>query len=152
MRNILIFITFMLSSVAAAAAGDAFPGVQKLMTAEEFKAAGLDKLSTQERQALDTWLTKFTATEAPALLETNEEVKEVQAAHVISANIKQPFEGWSGKTVFYLDNGQVWRQRLDGRMVYNGEDTAVEIKKNFLGFYKMRHIASDRSVGVSRIK
>ena len=152
MRNVLILIVFMLYSLATTAADDAFPGVQKLMTAEEFKAAGLDKLNTQERQALDTWLTKFTATEAPALLETNEEVQEVQAAHVISANIKPPFDGWDGKTVFYLDNGQVWRQRLDGRMAYSGEDTAVEIKKNFLGFYKMRHIASDRSVGVSRIK
>ena len=152
MRNILIFITFMLSSVAAAAAGDAFPGVQKLMTAEEFKAAGLDKLSTQERQALDTWLTKFTATEAPALLESNEEVKEVQAAHVISANIKQPFEGWSGKTVFYLDNGQVWRQRLRGRHVYRGDDTRVVIKKNAFGFYRLTHLATGKSVGVKQVR
>ena len=152
MRNFLILLTFSLLTAPVSAADATFPGIDKLMTAEEYKASGLDKLNAQEREALDAWLMKFTATEAPALLETNEEVQEVQAEHVISANIKPPFDGWDGKTVFYLDNGQVWRQRLDGRMAYNGEDTAVEIKKNFLGFYKMRHIASDRSVGVSRIK
>lgn len=152
MRKLLILLTFSLFTASAPADDAAFPGIEKLMTAEEYKASGLDKLTTQERKALDAWLMKFTATEAQVLLETNEEVQVVQADHVISANIRPPFDGWDGKTVFYLDNGQVWRQRLDGRMAYSGDDTAVEIKKNFLGFYKMRHIASDRSVGVSRIK
>ena len=148
----LIIMAFMCLSISALAADEAFPGVEKLMTAEEYEASGLDKLQPEERKALNAWLIKFTATEAQALLDTSEEVKEVQAEHVITANIKQPFDGWDGKTVFYLDNGQVWRQRLDGRVAYNGEDTAVEIKQNFLGFYKMRHLASGRSVGVSRIK
>ncbi|RLQ22162.1 hypothetical protein DWB85_09520 [Seongchinamella sediminis] len=147
MRYLLIILLLAFPAVA-----DDFPGIEKLMTPEEFKAAGLDKLSPGERQALDTWLVKFTATEAPGLLQTNENVQQVQDAHVITANVKQPFDGWDGSTLFYLDNGQVWRQRLAGRVVYNGEDTAVEIKKNFLGFYKLHHLASGRSVGVTRVK
>ena len=152
MRYSLIILLILTFTAAASAAEGDFPGIEKLMSPEEFSAAGLDKLSSEERQALDAWLVKFTATEAPALLQTNEDIQEAQAAHVIAANVKQPFNGWDGNTVFYLDNGQVWRQRLAGKVVYNGEDTAVEIKQNFLGFYKLHHLASGRSVGVTRIK
>lgn len=151
MRYSLI-ILLALAFTSATAGADDFPGIEKLMSPEEFSAAGLDKLSAEERQALDSWLIKFTATEAPGLLQTNENVQKVQDAHVIEARVKQPFTGWDGNTVFYLDNGQVWRQRLAGRVVYKGEDSAVEIKKNFLGFYKLHHLASGRSVGVTRIK
>ena len=152
MRNIMILMLLLCFTASAKAADDPFPGVEKLMTEEEFKASGLDKLSEEERKALDNWLLHYTATEAPAMLINNEDVKEVEAKHVIVANIKPPFKGWDGNTVFYLDNGQVWQQRLSGRVTYQGEDTAVEIKKNFLGFYKLHHLASGRSIGVSRVK
>ena len=152
MRNTLFFmILLLISSPGWADEGD-FPGVQKMMTEEEFKAAGLEKLSEAEREALNTWLIQYTATEAPTMLVTNEDVKEVEAKHVTKANVKPPFRGWDGNTVFYLDNGQIWRQRLKGHVVYQGEDTAVEIKKNLMGFYKLHHPASGRSVGVSRVQ
>lgn len=152
MRKLLLIMAFSLVSASVTGSESDFPGVQELMSEEEFKAAGLDKLSPEERRALDGWLLQYTATEAPEMLISSEEVKEVEAQHVIQANVKQPFTGWEGNTVFYLDNGQVWRQRLDGRVTYNGDDTAVEIKKNFFGFYKLHHLDSDRSVGVSRIQ
>ncbi|PLW70801.1 hypothetical protein [Pseudohalioglobus lutimaris] len=152
MRNLLFLLPLAYFISNATAADEAFPGIEKLMSSEEFKAAGLDKLSEAERTALNAWLLHYTATEAPTMLITNEDVKEVEAKHVIQANVKPPFKGWDGNTVFYLDNGQVWRQRLNGRVVYQGEDTAVEIKKNFLGFYKLYHVASGRSIGVSRVK
>lgn len=152
MRNLLFLLIFLtLPTLSAANEGD-FPGVQELMTEEEYKATGLDKLSSEERKALDAWLLQYTATEAPEMLITSEDVQEAEASHVITANIKQPFNGWDGDTVFYLDNGQVWRQRLGGRVAYQGDDTAVEIKKNFMGFYKLHHLASGRSVGVSRVR
>lgn len=70
----------------------------------------------------------------------------------LHATVKEPFKGWSGKTVFYLDNGQVWRQRVSGRYTYMGEDNRVVISKNRLGFYEMRLVDADRSVGVKRVK
>ena len=152
MRSTLFLLGLILFASFAKADSDSFPGVERLMTEAEFRSAGLNKLSDAERQALDNWLLHYTATEAPSMLLNNEDVKEVEAKHVIVANIKPPFNGWDGNTIFYLDNGQVWRQRLSGRVVYQGEDHAVEIKKNFLGFYKLHHLDSGRSIGVSRIK
>ena len=56
------------------------------------------------------------------------------------------------RQVFYLDNGQIWKQRLRGRHVYNGDDTRVVIKKNFMGFYKLTHLATGKSVGVKLVR
>ena len=152
MRSILAFIILLSALTPAAADTEEFPGVEKLMSEEQYRAAGLDKLTPAEREALNDWLIGYTALEATVMLRTNEEVKEVEQTHEIRARIKAPFKGWTGETVFRLDNGQVWRQRLQGRMVYSGEDTEVVIKKNFMGFYKMTHLASGRSVGVSIVQ
>lgn len=70
----------------------------------------------------------------------------------LHATVKEPFKGWSGKTVFYLDNGQVWRQRASGRYTYMGGDNRVVISKNSWGFFEMRLVEADRSVGVKRVK
>ena len=70
----------------------------------------------------------------------------------LHASVKEPFKGWSGKTVFYLDNGQVWRQRASGRYTYMGEDNRVVISKNSWGFYELRLVDADRSIGVKRVR
>jgi hypothetical protein len=145
----LLVLLLLSSTIAATAAEEtAFPGIEGLMSAEQYRAAGLDKLTPAEREALNSWLLTYTAVDAPGMLRDNEEVKEAEQSHEVQASIKQPFKGWSGETVFYLDNGQIWRQRLPGNMVYRGEDNRVVIKKNFLGFYKMTHLATGKSVGV----
>ena len=100
------------------ALADTFPGVETLMSAEQFKAAGLHKLTPAEREALDRWLVSYTAEEAPEMLRSNPEVRAAEEAIRIEARINQPFNGWTGDTIFYLDNGQVWRQRLKGRFWY----------------------------------
>lgn len=149
----LLFLTVACSMPALAAGPEGeFPGVEKLMSSEEYRAAGLDKLSDVERAALNRWLVTYTAAEAPTLLRSNPEVIAADESIRIEANIKPPFEGWSGETLFYLDNGQVWRQRLPGRYLHRGDDTAVVIDKNFLGFYRMTVTATDKTVGVSRVR
>ena len=70
----------------------------------------------------------------------------------LHATVLEPFQGWSGKTIFYLDNGQVWKQRSSGHHTYTGDDNQVIISKNAMGFYEMRLLAADRSVGVNRVK
>lgn len=139
-------------SAAPALATDAFPGVEKLMSTEQFEAAGLHKLTPAEREALDRWLVSYTAEEAPEMLRSNPEVRAAEESIRIEARIKQPFEGWSGDTLFYLDNGQVWRQRLRGRYFHRGDDAAVVIEKNLLGFYKMTVTSSGKSIGVTRLR
>jgi len=71
---------------------------------------------------------------------------------VLHAEVLPPFRGWNGKTIFRLDNGQVWRQRSSGHHTYTGDDRRVVISKNAMGFYEMRLLAADRSIGVKRVK
>jgi hypothetical protein len=131
--------------------GKDFPGIEALMSPEDYARAGLDKLTPAERQALDAWLVRYTAGDAEVVRETSKEVKEAATSTQIEARIVPPFAGWDGKTVFRLDNGQVWRQRLPGQYRYTGEDTAIVIKKNFFGFYVLTHTATGRSIGVELV-
>ena len=67
------------------------------------------------------------------------------------AMIQGRFSGWSGKTVFPLDNGQVWRQRHGGRYRHTDDDQSVRIYKNLLGMWQMKVLSTGRSVPVRRI-
>ena len=79
-------------------------------------------------------------------------VRIVLAAKGLEARIVAPFSGWSGQTLFRLDNGQVWRQRIKGRYMFDGDDTRVVITRNFLGYYNLTLVSTGRSVGVEPVR
>jgi hypothetical protein len=136
---------------AALAQDQEFPGIERLMSKEEFRATGLEKLTPEERKALDAWLLKYTAGEAK-ILQSSEPVREAEDEEdfEIVSRITGDFTGWSGKTVFHLENGQTWVQRLEGRYRYDGPpNPEVRIDRNWLGFYRMTLIETGRRVGVS---
>lgn len=122
------------------------------MSKEEFAASGLEKLTKQEKAALNNWLIQYTIGDGPVIRRTNQEVVEAEKSRQVITAIRQPFTGWSGDTLFYLDNGQIWRQRLPGKYHHNGSDTSVLIQKNFFGFYVLKMSKTGKSVGVSRVK
>lgn len=143
---VALCVTPFLQSVADE---EGFPGIEKLMTGDEYRAAGLDKLSPDEKRALDEWLIRYTGGEAAVLQETSEEVREAKRDFVIESRITGDFTGWSGETYFKLENGQLWQQRLDGNYRYKGPaNPEVRIDRNWLGFYRMTLIESGRSIGV----
>eukprot|EP00494_Astrolonche_serrata_P017904 UN18094 len=109
-----------LASASRADETSTFPGVQRLMSDQEYSDSGLDKLSPEEIRALNQWLIRYTAGEAQVLVTTNEEVKEADRSLEILSSIVSPFKGWSGDTVFRLENGQVWQQRRRGNYFYDG--------------------------------
>ena len=148
MRKFLILCITGVFCLSASA--EQFPGVEKLMTAQEQQAAGLHKLSEEEKRALNQWLIRYTANEAPVIVRRVEEVKEVQDQDIVS-RIDGQFIGWSGKTVFKLQNGQIWKQRLKGRWKYIADSPEVVIRKNWLGYYVME-VDGKRMIGVSRVK
>lgn len=148
----LLLLLLSFTTLAIRADSDPFPGIQKLMSAEEYEASGMSKLSPAELDSLNKWLIEYTAWEAPTQRRISEDVQEATKSFEIRANLKPPFNGWTGKTIFYLDNGQVWRQRHKGRFTYDGEAHAVIISKNFLGFHVLTHIATGKSIGVSRVE
>ena len=76
---------------------------------------------------------------------------EPEVSEPFEAEIVGPFSGWSGKTVFTLSNGQVWRQRSGSNYRHTAKGQAVAIKKNFLGLWTLTILSSGRTVGVYRI-
>ena len=125
------------------------------MTPEEFEASGLEKLSPQEIEALNRWIVRYTAHEAPEVRRQDEVVKK-EAAKADSDGFKSriagEFSGWEGNTVFRLQNGQVWKQRLPGRWHYRAESPEVELHKNMMGFWVLKVVEADESIGVKRLQ
>ncbi len=82
-------------------------------------------------------------------------LEEQRAAEtkLIRSRIDGTFDGWSGKTEFALENGQVWRQSGGGKLVAKEiERPEVEIKRGFMGVYYLKIDGYNPTVKVRRIK
>jgi len=80
-----------------------------------------------------------------------EDVDDDDAPDGIRARIVGRFEGWDGKTLFRLDNGQVWRQTGAGRYKFVADDPEVTIERAAIG-YKLRLVETERAVQVRRVQ
>jgi len=156
----LLLTVLLLSTSAPALLGDDPPNVKSLMTPQDFSESGLDKLSPAELEHLSEWVERYRegAVVGPEVKKKPSQMNEEEKAEYqekmdaeIVAKVVPAFVGWSGKTVFKLDNGQVWVQRMPGTFRYNGPDSTVKLTRNVLGRYVMTHEASNRSIGVKRV-
>ncbi|MEQ9452378.1 MAG: hypothetical protein RJQ07_12420 [Pseudomonadales bacterium] len=175
-----VFVTTLMSVEGFAAE----TRLESEMTAEEFKASGLHKLTDAELRALALWIDRQQAlpqpdktlaqpaapVQAPARpqpapqpkpkvvdpvasfgQEQIEQQPDASLPESISSRIVGEFRGWNGSTVFRLQNGQVWRQRVGGK--YRSAlrtDPEVVVEKGRFGYY-LKLVESGRSVGVKRI-
>ena len=81
----LLCLSVALASAAGAAVAaepGKWKGVQEMMEEEEFRAAGLDKLTPEELERLNDWLARFIAQDAEHIVRTDEKLKELQSAPV----------------------------------------------------------------------
>lgn len=79
----------------------------------------------------------------------NEFVQVEQISNVIEATITNDFNGWSGDTIFVLDNGQTWQQNEYAyRYQYSYRPKAIIYDS---GYGTKIHVEGDK-VGVKRIK
>lgn len=144
----------LLACLCAVALADERPDVRTLMTPGEFEAAGLGKLSPEEIEALNRWVLRYTVKDVPEIRTHNDVVREeVRKAETegVRTRIAGEFRGWYGDTVFRLENGQVWRQRLPGKWYHKANSPEVELKKNVMGYWVLRVVDADRSIGVKRV-
>lgn len=161
MRNMLnrhltlpMMILWFVCTVPMASAEEetqAWHGIEKMMTPEEYRAAGLDKLEPGEIERLNQWILRFIAYDSQIVAQSDAAVQKLQNTPV-KRRIAGKFTGWDGKTVFTLDNGEVWRQRLPGRYAVVMENPEVEIFRNLLGFHELKILKTGKRIGVSRIK
>jgi hypothetical protein len=159
MKRTYFFVCVLLASLASLPAAEpenpAFPGVQKAMTPEQYEAAGLSKLEPTERAKLDEFIRNYVAVsnEKVATSAVDKAVKEnkVSAPEVIQSRIVGPFTGYTGRTVFTLENGQRWAQsQFDNAYFPKIDSPPVVIVKSGFG-YRM-YIAGGGAIRVSKVK
>ena len=139
-RHLLVAVLM----VCAAPAAFAQQALEQQMTAGEFRAAGLDKLSADELANLNRWLQGQVQEEATVAVEQAREEGRQQARQQaeaeavgrrsdstpdgpIKSSIVGEFNGFGRGQRYTLENGQVWEQtdaaRLEGVRISNPEVT-----------------------------
>lgn len=142
------------------------PDIRNLMSVSEYTRSGLDKLSKQQVDALNTWLAKYThsicptsakpemapskATTASSARNFGNPPREVSTTDRIVSHIAGEFHGWTGQTKFRLSNGQVWIQAGPGYYETDMKSPKVVIKKLLIG-YILQVNGNGKEVFVRRI-
>lgn len=153
-----------------------FANLRESMTADEFKAAGLDKLSDAELAALSGWLTRKVGAETARAVEqvrqetqtaitqakddTRKQVEQENRGFFdfgsdepIKSTLAGEFKGFSKGNRYTLANGQVWEQieaaSLNGVRKTN---PAVTIKPGLFNNWFLRIDGYNTPAKVRRIK
>jgi hypothetical protein len=122
------------------------------MSAKEFEAAGLRKLSTDELRALNTWLRTYTQAVVQTAAQGSPTASKASVApDLIESNIDGEFQGWEGETIFKLLNGQIWQQSSYAYTYHYAYSPRVLIYKSGAG-YKMKVDGVSREIAVRRLK
>ena len=171
LRIATMVLACFLCSVALAA--DKPLDVRDVMTATQFHATGLDKLTPEQLDAFNAWLATYAHAHAPATAiaasaavapaapasavpmpaaavaapnpapsatSTASFGKETMTSEQrgepdrIESRILGNFNGWNGRSVFTLENGQVWQQADSSSFDVSLQDPKVVIKRLGLGY------------------
>ena len=103
-------VIFGFAKPAGAAREEISGSIQQMMTPEEFKAAGLDKLSPEELQKLDAWLQGYRQVAEQVAEKKATARAERTKMDLIVSRVDGSFLGLTGRTVIRLEDGTVWRQ------------------------------------------
>lgn len=128
------------------------PTLEERMSADDFRASGLNGLSPQQLAHLNQWLSAHEG-DGGGSASGRGFYPDEGAREKVESRITGTFTGWMGNTVFQLDNGQSWRQAESGRF-YTGSMTnpEVTIKPMILGSWLMKIEGCGCSVRVQRVK
>jgi hypothetical protein len=145
LRNFLIgcalsgFFGILILPEPARAAPEPMSGsIQEMMTPEEFRAAGLNKLTPDELQKLDAWLQGYR--------QVTEQAAEKKAAKssrakmdLVVSRVDGTFNGLTGRTIIRLEDGTVWKQaNADDRYHSTVTDHPAAAVIHGIFGYKMR--------------
>ena len=98
---------------ARAAQPEMSGNIKEMMSADEFKAAGLNKLSADELQRLDAWLQGYrqvTEQAAEKKATTKASAESHAKMDVLVSRVDGTFNGLTGRTIIRLEDGTVWKQ------------------------------------------
>lgn len=168
-RVILAGLIFGIAIEVSAQSG----GFLSSLTLEQKEKLGLHLLTADQQAALEQAVESYRSkTEAAAVntakeaavadYKRAEEPSVVQRALDIfrrkqeedrqerfTARLRGEFSGWTGRTIFQLDNGQIWKQAAsDVYVTKPGMDVEVVIYKSKSGYWRLR-ILDDRGAWVT---
>ena len=164
MNKIMITVLSLATTVSALAA-EGFSSVEEQMTGKEFTAAGLDKLSQQELDALNDWIRRHSVAtlDAPkqgaATAYSTEDRRGLKDADdkkdrtTITSTLVGKFRGWDGQATFKLENGMVWVQ-ADKDKFYTKEieNPTVIIEPGMFGTWRLHIEGFNSECKVKRIQ
>ena len=84
--------------------------IQQIMTPEEFKAAGLSKLTLDELARLNAWLQGYRQVTEQAAEKKATARAERTKLDVLVSRVDGTFNGLTGRTIIRLEDGTVWKQ------------------------------------------
>jgi hypothetical protein len=151
--------SFALAGLAAAQNSD-FPGVQRAMSPQAFDAAGLNKLSPEERARLDEFIRGYAqaTSEKAATAAVDQAAREGKVRRnepeIVQSALVGRFTGYSGRDSFTLENGQVYKQSQQVSRSFPPVDSPpVLVVKgtSMLAGYRM-YIAGGGNIRVVRVK
>jgi hypothetical protein len=156
MRRMLATTLVLLTLASGSAFGQQFSSLEERMSAAEFKAAGLDKLSPEELARLNAWLSREvdeTAREVAASVPADQ--RGFRETGDIATRIVGKFTGWNGRDGrFTLSNGQVW-QSIDPNARFGGvelDSPEVVVEQGAFGSWYLSVVGYNSRVQVKRIK
>lgn len=112
------------------------PRIEQQMTAEQFRAAGLDRLDARQLEQLNAWLNRTLASETSKAADAATEQAASQrrgfldgraAREVVASRVVGEFAGFAQGRRYTLENGQVWRQ-TDSATLAGVRLTAPQVK------------------------
>ena len=136
-------------------AADQYVPLQQRMSPEEFKAAGLDKLSPDELKNLDSWLSGHGKVVTKMVDQSGKPVfyLPTEKPGPVKAHVQGEFVGFTGHSQYALDNGQVWKQADTTRIsCMNSANPKVTIRRSLMGNWMMAVDGCNDTTSMVRVK
>ena len=161
---VILSLTMPLSVIAA----EGFSSLEEQMSGKEFTATGLDKLTPEELEALNNWIRNHSIAtldqpkggnygvagdvdEDERGFKNKDDSKEDKSP--INSRIKGSFTGWTGHTVFTLENGMIWEQ-TDKEKFYTKsvQNPEITITPGMFGTWRLSMVGHNSACRVKRIQ
>ncbi len=155
MRRLLITSLFVLTLASGTVLAQQFSSLEERMSEAEFKAAGLDKLSPEELNALNGWLATRVGGGAAAAAGADTVGFPAQTSDaIIISSITGEFRGWDGRGErITLDNGQVWEVvDSSSRLKVKVENPTVTVQPGIFNSWELSISGYNTRAKVRRIK
>lgn len=154
-RHLLPFLLILPLCSVTALAQQTSSGLQQRMSSAEFQAAGLDKLSPQELQNLDQWLSTHAKVTTKVVDSSGKPVFYAgdKTHTTVKTQIVGHFDGWSKGQSFTMANTQQWVVTdPEPHSCKPGDHTEVEISHSFMNFWMMYVPTCYARVHVKRVR